>query len=75
MDEITVTDEPDIFDMENEAGRIDINPYSVQLSLGLGQPDIIRSIQLLPGVVGTTESSSGLSIRGGGPDQNLILFE
>ncbi|MDA0194700.1 MAG: TonB-dependent receptor [Bacteroidetes bacterium] len=75
MDEITVTDEAEIFDMEYEAGRININPHSVQLSSGLDQPDIIRSIQLLPGVVGTTESSSGLSIRGGGPDQNLIMFD
>ena len=40
-----------------------------------GEKDIFRSLQLLPGVSGTNESSSGLFVRGGTPDQNLILLD
>lgn len=40
-----------------------------------GEKDIFRSLQLLPGVSGSNESSSGLFVRGGTPDQNLILLD
>jgi hypothetical protein len=41
----------------------------------LGEVDIIKSLQLLPGVQSGSEGASGLYIRGGGPDQNLILLD
>jgi len=41
----------------------------------LGEVDIIKSIQLLPGVQSGMEGSSGLYVRGGAPDQNLILLD
>ena len=41
----------------------------------LGEPDVIKAIQLLPGVQSGSEGSSGLYVRGGGPDQNLILLD
>ncbi len=41
----------------------------------LGEVDILKSIQLLPGVKGGTEGSSGIYVRGGGQDQNLILLD
>ena len=41
----------------------------------IGEVDIFRSLQLLPGVSGTNESSSGLFVRGGTPDQNLVLLD
>jgi outer membrane cobalamin receptor len=41
----------------------------------LGEKDIIKTIQLLPGVQSGTEGSSGMYVRGGGPDQNLILLD
>lgn len=41
----------------------------------LGEVDIMKAIQLLPGVQAGSEGSSGLYIRGGGPDQNLILLD
>jgi hypothetical protein len=43
-------------------------------SLG-GEVDIFRALQLLPGVKAASEISSGLYIRGGSPDQNLILLD
>ncbi len=41
----------------------------------LGEPDVLKSIQLLPGVQGGTEGTSGFYVRGGSPDQNLILMD
>jgi hypothetical protein len=41
----------------------------------LGEVDVIKAIQLLPGVQATSEGSSGFSVRGGGYDQNLILLD
>ena len=40
----------------------------------LGEVDVIKAIQLLPGVQ-SSEGSSGFYVRGGGPDQNLILLD
>lgn len=41
----------------------------------LGEVDIIKAIQLLPGVHATSEGSSGFSVRGGSSDQNLIILD
>ena len=41
----------------------------------IGEVDIFRSLQLLPGVSGTNENSAGLYVRGGTPDQNLVLLD
>ncbi len=46
-----------------------------KLPVLLGEIDIIKTIQLLPGVQSGSEGSSGLYVRGGGPDQNLILLD
>jgi len=47
----------------------------ISLLPSVGENDIFRSLQLLPGVSGTNESTSGLYIRGGTPDQNLVLLD
>jgi outer membrane cobalamin receptor len=41
----------------------------------LGEVDVLKVLQLLPGVQSGAEGSSGLYVRGGGPDQNLILLD
>ncbi len=41
----------------------------------MGEVDVIKAIQLLPGVASTSEGSSGFSVRGGASDQNLILLD
>lgn len=41
----------------------------------LGEKDILRSFQLLPGVQGGKEGTAGLYVRGGSPDQNLMLLD
>ena len=48
-----------------------------QLALlpSIGEVDIFRSLQLLPGVSSTNQSSAGLYVRGGTPEQNLVLLD
>jgi outer membrane receptor for ferrienterochelin and colicin len=41
----------------------------------LGEPDVLKVIQLLPGVQSGSEGTSGIYVRGGGPDQNLFLLD
>jgi len=41
----------------------------------MGETDLVKVIQLMPGVQATSEGSSGFSVRGGNPDQNLILLD
>jgi outer membrane receptor for ferrienterochelin and colicin len=41
----------------------------------LGEVDVLKALQLLPGVKSGGEGQSGLYVRGGGPDQNLILLD
>ena len=41
----------------------------------LGEIDVIKTLQLLPGIQSTGEGFSGFNVRGGSPDQNLILFD
>jgi len=41
----------------------------------MGEVDVLKTIQLLPGVQATSEGSSGFSVRGGGYDQNLIMLD
>jgi hypothetical protein len=46
-----------------------------QMPVVLGEVDLIKSIQLLPGVTNAGEGSSGFNVRGGAEDQNLILLD
>lgn len=41
----------------------------------LGEVDLLKTIQFLPGVRNAGEGSAGIYVRGGGPDQNLILLD
>ncbi len=46
-----------------------------QFPVLFGEVDILKSLQLLPGVNAGSDGTTGLNIRGGGPDQNLILLD
>jgi hypothetical protein len=46
-----------------------------KLPVLLGEKDVLKIVQLLPGVKSGGEGSSGIYVRGGGPDQNLILLD
>ena len=55
--------------------QISLSPSLTSALPNLGEQDIFRTMQLLPGVSGSNESSSGLVVRGGTIDQNLVLFD
>ncbi len=46
-----------------------------QLPRFFGETDVLKAIQLMPGIKGGAEGSTGLYVRGGGPDQNLMLLD
>lgn len=54
--------------------RVPVQMIKSQPAL-LGESDVIKTLQMLPGVQSGSEGSSGLYVRGGGPDQNLILLD
>ena len=59
-----------------EMGVSRISPSEVKtIPVFFGEQDILKTIQLLPGISGVSEGSSGFVVRGGSPDQNLILLD
>ena len=56
-------------------GAIVFRPKNQNVLPGLTEPDILQSVQQLPGILNVDETASGLHVRGGTPDQNLILFD
>ena len=60
----------------SDIGKIELEVEQVdQLPVLVGEKDILKTIQLLPGVQSGSEGTSGFYVRGGGPDQNLILLD
>lgn len=60
----------------SQMGRVDVPLKTIKtLPAIFGEVDVLKTIQLLPGVQGGTEGTSGIYVRGGGPDQNLILLD
>ncbi|MFH1008140.1 MAG: TonB-dependent receptor [Candidatus Latescibacterota bacterium] len=58
-----------------QSGFIGLKTEKLRELPSIGEPDILRSLQLLPGIQAASDISSGLYIRGGGPDQTLILLD
>lgn len=59
-----------------QMGAVDIPLQILQNTPSLlGEADVMKTIQMLPGVQAGTEGSSGVYVRGGGPDENLILLD
>ena len=54
--------------------KLDINTIKT-IPVFMGEVDVLKTIQLLPGVKGGSEGNAGFYVRGGGPDQNLILLD
>lgn len=63
------------FDKNETDGSIKVSPGKLGILPGLTEPDVLQSIQMLPGISSPTESASDIHIRGGTPDQNLVLWD
>lgn len=77
LDEVVVSGKKDIpVHEELQMSKVSIPISQIKaLPALLGEVDVLKSLQLLPGVQGGTEGSAGLYVRGGGPDQNLYLLD
>lgn len=59
-----------------EMGNVRINPKQIEnLPVFFGERDLIKTLQLMPGVKQAGEGNTGFYVRGGGIDQNLILLD
>ncbi len=75
LNEVTVTGEAKKHET-TEMSTINLSMNKVKsLPVLLGEIDIIKTAQLMPGIQSGSEGASGLYVRGGGPDQNLILLD
>ncbi len=74
---VEVTDEKyNRIENTSQMGKIDLPISQIeQLPTLLGEADVLKAFQLTPGVQSGVEGSNGLYIRGGSPDQNLILID
>jgi hypothetical protein len=77
LDEVTVTTKkPDRNVTEVEMGVVQIQAKTIKkIPVLMGETDVIKAIQLLPGVQTSVEGSSGFYVRGGNADQNLVLLD
>lgn len=59
-----------------QMGKIDLTMTQINnIPAFFGEVDILKAIQLLPGVQSAGEGNAGFYVRGGGPDQNLIMLD
>lgn len=77
LDEVVVTAErQDILQINGEqTSIIKMSPLKLNTLPNLGEKDILRSFQLMPGISAANENSSGLYVQGGTPDQVLVLYD
>ncbi|MDZ7741793.1 MAG: TonB-dependent receptor [Bacteroidota bacterium] len=77
LDEVVITGEAlnnNVTKAEMSVTKMDVKTIK-QIPALMGEVDVIKAIQLLPGVQTAAEGSSGFSVRGGSIDQNLILLD
>ena len=77
LDEIVIAAEAEnknVSSVEMSTNKLDIQTIQKMPTL-LGEVEVLRSIQLLPGVSSVGEGASGFNVRGGSIDQNLVLLD
>ncbi|WP_245558494.1 TonB-dependent receptor [Fulvivirga imtechensis] len=77
IDEVVITDKPidaNVTDVKMSRNEISIQQVK-KLPALFGEPDIIKTIQMMPGVITAGEGTSSFFVRGGSADQNLILID
>lgn len=77
FEEVTVSDKKEEDNVQStDMGTISISVNQIKkLPVLFGEVDILKALQLMPGVQSAGEGNSGFYVRGGGPDQNLILLD
>ena len=73
---VIVSDKTETGTIATQMGSIEIPMTQIKNTPSiLGEADVMKAIQLMPGVQAGVDGSAGLYIRGGSPDQNLILLD
>ncbi len=77
LDEVVITAERKDENIQStDMGTVSLSIEQIKsIPVLFGETDILKTLQLLPGVGGAGEGNSGFYVRGGGPDQNLILLD
>lgn len=76
LNEIVVSSKKEqSFKLNQKVSMIKLTPAKIATLPNMGEKDIFRSFQLMPGVSAGNEQTAGLYVRGGTPDQNLVLFD
>lgn len=76
-DTVLVTGEAiELIENQTQMSSIDVPLTQIRsIPALLGEVDVLKTLQLLPGVQSGNEGTSGIYVRGGGPDQNLLLLD
>jgi len=74
-EEVTVTADRTRFEEKVEISRLNLSLREIKSTPALVEADLFRSLQLMPGVQAHNDFSSALVVRGGSPDENLILLD
>ena len=73
---IIISDKAEAGAIATQMGAVEIPMAQIKNTPSiLGEADVMKTIQLMPGVQAGVDGSAGLYIRGGSPDQNLILLD
>ncbi|NBC06518.1 MAG: TonB-dependent receptor [Bacteroidetes bacterium] len=77
LEEVVVKARPDDANVEStEMGTVGLKMTKVKkIPALMGEVDVLKTIQLLPGVLSAGEGNAGFFVRGGGADQNLVLLD
>jgi hypothetical protein len=77
LEEVVVKARPDDANVEStEMGTVGLKMEKVKkIPALMGEVDVLKTIQLLPGVLSAGEGNAGFFVRGGGADQNLVLLD
>lgn len=74
-EEIVVTGDRVRFEETTEASRVNLTLREIKHTPAFVEADLFRTLQMMPGVQSTNDFSSALVVRGGSPDENLILLD
>lgn len=72
---VVMAEKQDLLQTNDKVGMIKMTPLKMNTLPSLGEKDIFRTFQLMPGISAANENSSGLYVRGGTPDQSLVLYD
>nr|MCR5589802.1 TonB-dependent receptor [Bacteroidales bacterium] len=76
LDEVTITAERVGDTRSSQMSATEMTVEKIKsVPVMFGEADIIKALQLMPGVQSGSEGNSGMYVRGGGPDENLFLLD